>query len=297
MPDLPSCFGEHSVQVADSFASCRSRTTQNVVTCLYEARLAGICRHVTITWCKNLIYQGLSLNVEDPSCQGTCKVDMKPWFLWKKKGCKSFVVGRSKVDVFWDLSSAKYGSSPEPLGGFYVAVVTEQEVVLLLGDMHKEAYRKTLANPPSTESTLLSRREDIFGRGLYSTKAHFTMNGLSHEIVIECHSGGDNRGPCLCVRVDRHLVLKVNRLIWKFRGNQTITIDGFPVELFWDVHNWLFSPNDASAVFMFRICHSPTEPKVLSGTSPLEWQQSISCKHRENELPGFSLLLYAWKSE
>lgn len=297
MRDFPSCFGEHGVQVTDS-SSTSSRMTQNLVTCMYRTKLGGHSRLITVTWCKNLMGQGLSVNVDDQSCQCICKVDMKPWLFSKKKGFKSFEAGSSKIDVFWDLSSAKYGSSPEPSEGYFLAVVSDSEMALLLGDMSKEAYKKTRAKPVSGETILLSKKEHVFGKRVYNTKAQFCDNGQTHDIMIECQTLG-LREPSLSVHIDKKMVMQVKHLMWKFRGNQTILVDGLPVEVFWDVHNWLFNPNVGNAVFMFQTCHSTEKSwsKLSSCSSILPWPTTQSLKERESQGLGFSLLLYAWKSE
>lgn len=312
MLELPSCFGEYGVQVADSFAcggdsfACGgARTTESMVTCLYRVKLGHTSPLVTITWCKTLVGLGLSLNVQDtPVCEGmtsACKVDTKPWLFGKKKGSKVLEIARGiVVDVVWDLTEAKYGSGPEPVDGFFFALVHEHEIILLLGDMTEEASMKTHARVISSETIMISRREHIFGRRLYATKAQFGENGRIHDILIECNTGG--REPRLCVKVDKQLVLQVKRLIWKFRGNQTILVDGFPVELFWDVHNWLFSPNDGHAVFMFQTCMATDKSwssLASTGSSLFHWHHtsSSSSSVKDAESSGFSLLLYAWKSE
>lgn len=299
MLDLPFCYG---VQVADSFTCTSVRTTENVVTCLYRIKIRGMFPLVTITWCKALVGLGLSLNVQESACDNpaSCKVDMKPWLFGKKKGSKTLDVGlNTKVDVFWDLSGAKYASSPEPIEGFFFTLVCDNEIVLLLGDMTEDAYAKTQAKSHSAESTMISRREHIFGRRYYSTKAQFGENGRTHDILIECNTGG--KEPRLSVKVDKQLVVQVKRLMWKFRGNQTILVDGFPVELFWDVHNWLFSPSDGHAVFMFQTSMAADKSwsSLASSTSLFQWHNtsSLSSSTKDTDSSGFSLLLYAWKSD
>lgn len=307
MRDLSSCFGEHGVQVADYSSSASSSRThnnthntnsmmmQNMVTCLYLTTLSGQTRLITVTWCKNLMGQGLSVNVDDPSYQCLCRVDMKSWFFWKKKGSKRFELGTTKVDVFWDLSSARYGSGPEPLEGYFVAVVSDEEVALLLGDMCKEAYKKTHAKPPA-ETVLISRKEHVFGKNFYTTKAQFCNSGRIHDIVIECQTGGP-REPKLCVRIDKELVVQVKHLIWKFRGNQTILVDGLPIEMFWDVHDWLFNPSLGHAVFMFKTCSASGEEEEpwLSKSVSHSFKQELA--QSQGHRYGFSLLLYAWKND
>ena len=49
--------------------------------------------------------------------------------------------------MVWDLKAAKFNGETEPRSDCYVAVVCEEEVVLLLGDLKKDAYRKTGSRP------------------------------------------------------------------------------------------------------------------------------------------------------
>eukprot|EP00250_Pteridium_aquilinum_P001419 c11615_g1_i1 orf=322-1224(+) len=300
MLDLPFCYGEYGVQVADSFACGTTRTTENMVTCLYRIKLAGMLPLVTITWCRTLVGLGLSLNVQDTDGVPACKMDTKPWLFGKKKGSKMIEVARNiLVNVVWDLAAATYASGPEPVEGFFFALVHDHEVVLLLGDMTEDVYRKVQVKSISSETVMISRREHIFGRKLYTTKAQFGESGRMHDIVIECDTRG--REPRLYVRVDKQLVVQVKRLMWKFRGNQTILVDGCPVELFWDVHNWLFSPTDGHAVFMFQTSMATDKSwsSLASSSSLFQWHHtsSSSSSMKDAESSGFSLLLYAWKSE
>ncbi|XP_058073738.1 uncharacterized protein LOC131222615 [Magnolia sinica] len=297
MRDFPSCFGENGVQVADS-SSGASRTAQNLVTCVYRSHLCSRSCIVTVTWSKNLMGQGLNVGIDDSTNQCLCKVDIKPWLFSKRKGSKSLEVDGSKVDIFWDLSAAKFGSGPEPLECFYLAIVFDHEMVLLLGDLSKEAYRKTNASPPPSNAVFISKREHIFGKRAYCTKAQFCDKGHVHDVVIECETVG-LKDPCLSIRIDKKTVMQVKHLAWKFRGNQTILVDGLPVEVFWDVHNWLFSATVGNAVFMFQTSLSAEKlwSSHTSDLSVLPW--SCSQIFRETQLQGlgFSLILYAWKNE
>lgn len=330
MPDvLPSCFGDHHGSHALEMAG-GIRSAQNLVTCLYKIKLAGEYRLIFVTWFKTLMGQGLSVHVDDPGCQLTCNVDMKPWLFWKKQGCKRFEIGELIVEVMWDLSSAKYGSSPEPHKCYFVAIVCDQNLVLLLGDMQREALKKLHAEQTAVQATLLSRREHVSGKHLYTTRAQLFESGSIHDIVIECHTGTEKE-PCLSICVDKQVVVQVKQLMWKFRGNQTIHIDGLPIEVFWDVHNWLFNTSDSRlAVFMFQTCKANEKPwlreiGVLSSTplqgcdnfflknaenkkylyqeglcaSMLHWPNSNNFKNKEplQGPVGFSLLLYAWRNE
>ncbi|XP_072958500.1 uncharacterized protein [Typha angustifolia] len=286
MRDFPSCFGESGVQVADSSSSA-SRNGQNPVTCLYQAQLSGRACVITITWSKNLMGQGLTVGIDDSANQCLCKVDIKPWFT-KRKGSKCLEADNSKIDIFWDLSGAKFGSGPEPLECFYVAVIFDFEMALLLGDLTKEAYRKTSASPPPSDAVFIAKREHIYGKKIYFAKAQFCDNGQYHDIAIECDTVGLN-DPCLEIRIDKKRVMQVKRLAWKFRGNQTILVEGLPVEVFWDVHNWLFGSPAGNAVFMFQTSQ-PAE-KLLP------WSSSQTFRESQSPGLGFSLILYAWKNE
>ncbi|KAM7508497.1 hypothetical protein LguiA_018950 [Lonicera macranthoides] len=301
MKDFPSCFGENGVQVADFSSSSGStnRAAQNLVTCVYQCRLRGRSCLITVTWSKNLMGQGLSVGIDDNNNQCLCKVDIKPWLFSKKKGSKTMDVDSTKIDIYWDLSSAKFGSGPEPLDGFYLGVVFNRQMILLLGDMRKEAFKKTGAAPVPCNAIFIAKREHLFGKKIFSTKAQFCDDGQVHDLMIECDTIGIN-DPCLLIRVDRKIVMQVKRLRWKFRGNHTILVDGLAVEVFWDVHGWLFGTSLGNAVFMFNT--SLSAEKLWASQSLCD-PNSLSCswsqrfQDSQSKCLGFSLILYAWKNE
>ena len=300
MRDFPSCFGENGVQVADSSSSSSTtKAAQNVVTCVYQCKLHGRSCLITITWTKSLMGQGLSIGIDDLANQCLCKVDIKPWLFSKRKGSKNLEVDSSKIEIYWDLTNAKFGSGPEPMEGFYLAVVFNQEIVLLLGDLKKEAYKKVdTTDPIHSNAIFIAKREHIFGKKLYGTKAKFCDKGQMHDVTIECDTVGLN-DPCLVIRIDSKTVMQIKRLKWKFRGNYTIVVDGLPVEVLWDVHNWLYGNAMGNAVFMFQTClsaeklwssHSIFDPSVLT------WSYSQQFRDSQSQGLGFSLILYAWKN-
>ncbi|KAK2978445.1 hypothetical protein RJ640_023604 [Escallonia rubra] len=299
MRDFPSCFGENGVQVADFSSSSTSRASQNLVTCVYQCRLRGRSCLITVTWSKNLMGQGLSVGIDDNTSQSLCKVDLKPWLFSKKKGSKSLEADSKRIDVYWDFSSAKFGSGPEPLGGYYLGVVFDRQMILLLGDMGKEAFKKTCATPVPSSAIFIAKREHIFGKRMFSTKAQFADSGQVHDLVIECDTNGIT-DPCLVMRVDSKPVMQVKRLRWKFRGNHTILVDGLAVEVFWDVHNWLFGTSLGDAVFMFNTSLSAEK---LWASQPLSDPHLLACswsqrfRDSQSSCLGFSLILYAWKNE
>ncbi|PQQ08185.1 uncharacterized protein Pyn_09658 [Prunus yedoensis var. nudiflora] len=318
---IPACFSS-SEKLGDD-ASAVTRSGHSVYMSVYRAKIADQCRLITITWCKNLLLHGLSVSLEGPDGenQQTCKVELKPWYFWRKQGSKRFTVDGKAVDIFWDLKSAKFNGGTEPKSEYYVAVVCDEEVVLLLGDLKKDAYRKTGYRPALTDPTLVSKKEHIFGKKKFSTKAKFYERGRLHEIAIECRNraGSISNGnslngvePELEIRVDGHLVVHVKHLQWKFRGNESIHINKLRIEVYWDVHDWLFSPGLRHALFIFKpVLPSSTSLSPLSRSSsssppfsslsstPLSSQTSLGSVEglSASGSSEFCLFLYAWKVE
>ncbi|KAK1387786.1 Transcription activator like [Heracleum sosnowskyi] len=301
MRDSLSCFGENGVQVSDTSCSSStvSKASQNLVTCTYQCKLVGKSCFITVCWSKNLMGHCLSVEIDDLFHKCLCKVDVKPSLFFKRKGFKCIDVNSCKIYVYWDFSIAKFGQGPEPVEGFYVGVVCKGEMVLVVGDLKKEALKKTGAVPSLFNSMFVSKKEHVFGKKVYGSKAQFSDNGQVHNLVIECDENGVD-DPCLVVRLDSKPVMKVRHLRWKFRGNQTILVDGLPVEIFWDVHNWLFGTTLGNAVFMFQTCLSAEKlwtGETFLDTSERQWSCSQSFKESKVSGLGFCLTLYAWKNE
>lgn len=301
MKDFPSCFGENAVQVSDSSSSSsnHNKTAQNLVTCVYRCQLRGRPCSVTVTWTKNLMGQALGVGIDDHNNNSLCKLDVKPWLFSKWKGTKTLESHLGKIDIYWDLSSAKFGSSSEPLQGFYLGIVSNKRMVLLLGDMRKEAFKKTGATSLPGNSLFVAKREHIFGKRVFNTKTRFCENGRLHDLSVECETSRVS-DLCLVVRVDTKTVMKVKRLQWKFRGNHTILVDGLNVEVFWDVYNWLFGTSLENAVFMFKTAVSAEKvcaSQTVMDPQTVHWSWSQRFQDSESQFLGFSLILNAWKNE
>ncbi|XVF69105.1 hypothetical protein PTKIN_Ptkin11bG0053900 [Pterospermum kingtungense] len=304
MRDIVSCFSENAVNVSHSSCSSYSSnacitpslvpSVQNAVTGIYRLILSTQEQLlIRVTWCKNQTGQGLSIRFgDDPS---TCfKLNTNLRFFRKKKGSKVIESDHhSKIEVFWDLSTAKYDSGPEPVAGFYVLLMVDSEIGLMLGDMTEEAVTKKHFKTSTTtvaKVSLISRREHCSGNTLYSTKAQFCDTGIVHDILIRC--GGEHEGlkqPVLSVCIDKKTVIRVKRLQWNFRGNQTIFVDGLLVDLMWDVHDWFFNPPvtaGGSAVFMFR---------TRSGLDSRLWLEE-KLHQKDQQGVEFSLLIHACKN-
>ncbi|KAK8583924.1 hypothetical protein V6N13_109311 [Hibiscus sabdariffa] len=270
-----------------------TRSGQSVFMSVFRTNIADQCRLITVTWCKNLLLNGLSVSVSGPEGENqyTCKVELKPWYFWRKQGSKHFHIdGNEAVHVFWDLKTAKFNGETEPSSEYYVAVVYDEQVVLLVGDLKKDAYRKTGCRPALTDPILVSRKEHVFGRKKFCSRIKLDeKKGKFHAISIECKNKiGNGVEPEMEMRIDNQLVLHVKHLQWKFRGNESLQVNQARFEVYWDVHDWLFSPGLRHALFIFKPVSSSTSPKgscdSLERVSPVDSAE-------------FCLFLYAWKIE
>ncbi|CAI9774573.1 unnamed protein product [Fraxinus pennsylvanica] len=299
MKDFAACFSEYTVQVSETSCSSNSNNScmtpglipsiQNAVTCLYRTVLSTQKQFlISATWYKNNISQGLNITFgNDPST--TIKLNSNSRSFRKLKGSKSLEFDNSKFEVFWDFSTARYHTGPEPVDGYYVLFTVDSELGLFLGDMVEEASIKKLkTGTQMAKVSLVSRQEHFSGSTLYSTKAKFCEKGADHDISI--HFSGGNEGlkhPVLSVCIDKKMVFRVKKLLWNFRGNQTIFLDGLLVDLLWDVHDWFYNPATSRyAVFMFR---------TRCGTDSRLWLEE-KLGQEDHEKVEFSLMIYAYKN-
>lgn len=314
-----------------------NKSTQNFVTCIHRAKLGGLFRNVTITWSKNLMGHSLYITVENPDSSSSspssseetstqyssCKIYLKTWQFWGRKGVKSFKVDDdNRVDIFWDLRSAKFSSSPEPNSDYYVAFVSEEEVVLLLGDQKKEAFRRTNKSPSLSEPALVHKKENIFAKKCFCTRTILGRGKKEHNIIIESALSVDE--PEMWISVDGTTTVRIVNLHWRFRGNETIEVDNVPVQIFWDVHDWLYSEQYSVGLgtFIFkqgtfleaeldtdyyddydndnddedeRICSS--EVSSSSGNCSTKNEFRLPMEIDDPAKIDFSHLLFAWKTE
>ncbi|RYQ98977.1 hypothetical protein Ahy_B07g086817 isoform A [Arachis hypogaea] len=216
-----------------------SKVAQSTVTCFYQTNVAGYWRNISILWCKNLMNHSLHITVDSPGGDAHfgCKIDVKPWHFWSKKGYKTFDVEGRSVEVYCD---------------YYVALISEDEVVLLLGDYKKKAYKRTKSRPALVEAMLLVKKENVFARKSFATKARFDEKRKDSEIVVDSSTGGPN-DPEMWISIDGIVLIHVKNLQWKFRGNQTVMVNKQPIQVFWDVHDWLFCGAAAGpGLFIFK---------------------------------------------
>ncbi|KAF8691419.1 hypothetical protein HU200_040558 [Digitaria exilis] len=304
------CSGNGATSCDDSATAGRSSAPPSsaaaVAQCstvsVFLAKISGAPRLVTAVWSKNLINQSFTISIDRPAAdvededEGpvTHKVELKPWPFWSKKGNKALdIAGAGRVDLFWDLRGAKFAasSSPEPAGGYYVAVVSNDEVVLLLGDGKKDAYKRTKSRPSLEDAVLVCRRESVFGRRSFAVRARLdARRSKEHHIVVECSpavtGGAAVREPEMWVTVDGFVVVHVKNLQWKFRGNETVLVDQSPVQVIWDVHDWLFGGPVAQAAFVFKP-GAPPEIEEDSGGNGIQSEGGTD----------FCFCLQAWRME
>lgn len=69
----------------------------------------------------------------------------------------------TEVCVVWDLRMAVFEGETAPRSDHYMAVVCEEEVALLVGDMKKEAYMRAGSHRPSSrlEDGAFARKEEV----------------------------------------------------------------------------------------------------------------------------------------
>lgn len=282
-----------------------SKVAQSTVTCLYQANVAGFWRNVSILWCKNLMNHSLHITIDSVGGESkfSCKIDVKSWPFWSKKGYKIFEVEGNQVEVYWDLRNAKFTGSPEPSSDYYVALISDEEVVLLLGDYKKKAYKRTKSRPALVDAMLLVRKENVFAKKSFTTKAKFDEKRKENEIVVDSvTNGGPNVDPEMRITIDGVVLIHVKNLQWKFRGNQTVMVNKQPVQVFWDVHDWLFSGSGSGpGLFIFK-------PGPVEAESEKEGSVVEACENNDDASVGcysslnvasfeFCLVLYAYKIE
>uniref|UniRef100_A0A0D9W4K2 Uncharacterized protein n=1 Tax=Leersia perrieri TaxID=77586 RepID=A0A0D9W4K2_9ORYZ len=288
MKDLVSCFSEHAVRISDVACSGGAnaaaaavaaaggvapggdgggggvgKAVVSAVTSVYRSRLSASGKDLVIdvTWSRSPDGPALSVAVHDAAAASRHRAaagggGAAPRHLHRRKGSGTFTAGSCVVGVFWDFAAARYGAGPEPVSGFYVAVVADAEFVLLLGDMSRGYVERLHGGIPIAGSQMARRRERFVGCGCWSTRARFSESGAEHDIVVALDGEAE-----AWVTVDGRKVVQLRRLRWNFRGSHTLFLDGgAPVDMTWDLHGWLFHGADPTppastsscAVFTFQ---------------------------------------------
>nr|GMD87562.1 NADPH oxidase [Ipomoea batatas] len=83
-----------------------------------------------------------------------------------------------------DVLAIDIRSIPKPVFEFYIDVLINGEIVILISIYHKETYVKTKARSIRNNQALVLKREHVYGGKLYTTKANFS--GKEKRISTDC---------------------------------------------------------------------------------------------------------------
>ncbi|XP_020171453.1 uncharacterized protein [Aegilops tauschii subsp. strangulata] len=119
-------------------------------------------------------------------------------------------------------------------------------------------------------------------------RVRFAEGGPDDEVSIGCSSGGvggSAEEEELWVSVDGKRAVQARWPRLNFRGNQTMFVDGAPVDVMRDLHGWWFrEPPYGSAMVMLR------------ARSALQSRLWLEEEEVATAVPGFSLVLQAFQS-
>ncbi|KAJ3695516.1 hypothetical protein LUZ60_000893 [Juncus effusus] len=141
------------------------------------------------------------------------------------------------LTLAWDFSSAE--GSFLPTSNYYCCIVSNEEMILLLGDMQQEAYKSTMATK-GRDPIMISRVDEVKmeGNSVYNAKEIF--GGVEKEISINLSRGLD--GPTMSISMDGRRLIDMNNLLKKFRGSFKLDLPGGDmIHVTWDLFKWLLS--------------------------------------------------------
>lgn len=130
--------------------------------------------------------------------------------LWSKKGYKTFEVEGNQVEVYWDLRNAKFTGSPEPSSDYYVALVSDEQLVLLLGDYKKKAYKIQACT--CRGNVTCEERKPFWGKKSFFTKVRFDEKRKENEIVVDSLTGNSTNDPEMWISIDGIVWIHVKNL-------------------------------------------------------------------------------------
>ncbi|XP_044980895.1 uncharacterized protein LOC123448159 [Hordeum vulgare subsp. vulgare] len=293
--DLASCVVAACTTPSSTLVSSSASPSTLSVTVFYHATalLPGQSSplHLRLTWTCSPLGPTLSFS---PSASNSAVV------LRRRRGTRSVSVDGAYADaasaqlvLFWDLTAARYDVSPEPHSGYYFVAVAGADVVLMaVGDLAAEFVEERFEGriPKAAALTVpFARRERVVApdpAAMHTARrVRFTEGGSDHEVSVGCSGGGGVEEEELWVSVDGKRAVQARRPRLNFRGNQTVFVDGAPVDVMWDLHGWWFrEPPYGSAVVMLR------------ARSALESRLWLEEEEVATAAPGFSLVLQAFKS-
>ncbi|XP_066310242.1 uncharacterized protein [Miscanthus floridulus] len=291
--DLASCVSDGAVRVACTtpastlVASSSSSPATLSVTATYHA-CASPPLLLRLTWARSPVGPP-TLSFAGPTASSPAVL------LRRRKGTRSLPSSSSSDDhhpplaLFWDLTAAKYAtaaadSSPEPVSGFYFIAVANAEVVLAVGDLAAEFVKaKFEGQIPKARFHPVARADRVLAapNAMHAARVRFAEGAPEHEVTVGCATTSGGGGEELWVSVDGKRAVHARRLRWNFRGNQTVFVDGAPVDVLWDLHGWWFRDPPGCAVVMLR-ARSALESRL--------WLEE------EAAAPGFALVVQALRA-
>ncbi|CAN8259519.1 unnamed protein product [Cochlearia groenlandica] len=278
------------------------------VSLLYLVDITNTTQNIDITWSKTISSHSLTIKIENLTNENEeqklqqVKIDLAGSSLWAKKGLKTLEANGNRVDVYYDFRQAKFSNFPEPSSTFYVSLVSQNVAVLTIGDLKTEALQRTKKPSSTKEPSLLSKQEHVHGKRVFYTRTAFggEMSRRENEVVIETSLSGPDE-PEMWITVDGVPAIRVMNLNWRFRGNEVVTVsDGLSVEIFWDVHDWLFesssgsSSSSSSGLFVFKP-KACVESKSLSFNGDDDVDGDDDNDNDDDSLPKYCHVLYAVK--
>ncbi|CAN6330537.1 unnamed protein product [Urochloa humidicola] len=288
--DLASCVSDGAVRVActtpsSTLITSSSTTSSSLATLSVTATYLA---HTTpplllrLTWTHSPISPP-TLTFSIPTASSPAVP------LRRRKGTRSIPSSEHhpQLALFWDLTAAKYASSsPEPVSGFYFVAVANAEVVLAVGDLAAEFIKaKFEGQIPKARFHPVARADRVVAapnNAMHTARVRFAEGAPEHEVTVGCCSAATSgAGEELWVSVDGKRAVHARRLRWNFRGNQTVFVDGAPVDVMWDLHGWWFRDPPGCAVVMLR-ARSALESRL--------WLEE------EVAAPGFALVVQALRA-
>ncbi|CAL5098295.1 unnamed protein product [Urochloa decumbens] len=287
--DLASCVSDGAVRVACTTPSATLVTSSSSATSSSPATLSVTATYLAhtspplllrLTWAHSPISPP-TLTFSGPTASSPAVL------LRRRKGTRSLPSSdhHPTLALFWDLTAAKYAaSSPEPVSGFYFVAVANAEVVLAVGDLAAEFIKaKFEGQIPKARFHPVARADRVVAapnNAMHTARVRFAEGAPEHEVTVGCCSAttSGSGGEELWVSVDGKRAVHARRLRWNFRGNQTVFVDGAPVDVLWDLHGWWFRDPPGCAVVMLR-ARSALESRL--------WLEE------EVAAPGFALVVQA----
>ncbi|KAK7311218.1 hypothetical protein RJT34_09212 [Clitoria ternatea] len=262
-------------------------TNPNLTTYIYDTDSGT----VSLTWSRSILGRSLYVQLHNNL---TFHLHIKPFLFWKKHGSKSL---SDNTTLLWNLSNARFGSGPEPTSRFCIALLVNNHLDLLVGDLTP----KLKAQKPKTTQQLFLKRDHVHvappHNRVYQTSTNFGGKVRDVEIDFDGYDNGNGNSESdlrLLFGIDGKKVLEVKRLRWKFRGSERVEVDGTHVQISWDVHDWLFEKdnnyynycndnnkgcgNEGHAVFMFKFEGDEVRGCCKEEEERSEWNLGDNCK-------------------